>query len=167
MNNQEKNTYVKNQITTTLLKMMESEDINSIVIGTLTDNAGVGRASFYRNYESKEDVLRQGAHNLMMDWAKEFETNPDSTPYNVFESLFNHLKENSRFYTALYKANLSYIMLDTIKEKIGITPDMTNEKAYGSSFLAYGIFGLVSEWINRGMPESGAELNRMLGQKLS
>ena len=166
MNNQEKNTYVRNQITGTLLEMMEAQDFNDIVIGTLTKNAGVGRASFYRNYESKEDVLRQAAKKLMLDWAHEYETNPDSTPFNVFESLFSHLKENSRFYTALYKANLSYIMLDTIKEKVGITPDMTNAKAYENSFLAYGIFGWVSEWINRGMPESGTELNQMLDQKL-
>lgn len=164
MNNQEKNTYVKKQITQTLLKMMETEDFNDIVVSTLTKNAGVGRASFYRNFESKEDVLRQAAKKLMMDWAHEYETNPASTPFNVFESLFNHIRGNSSFYMALYKANLSNILLDTIKDKVGITSDMTNAKAYENSFLAYGIFGWVNEWIHRGMPETGAELNQMLAQ---
>lgn len=61
MNNQEKNTYVRNQILTTLLEMMKTESFNSITISDLVAKAEVGRASFYRNYRTKEDVLREEA----------------------------------------------------------------------------------------------------------
>lgn len=66
MNNLEKNQYVKSQILKTLLEMMKEQPFDSIVITTLVQKAQVGRASFYRNYTSKEDVLRQEADRLTL-----------------------------------------------------------------------------------------------------
>ena len=57
MNNAEKNSHVKKQITHTLLDMIKKQSLTQISVRDLCNEAGVGRASFYRNYESKEDVL--------------------------------------------------------------------------------------------------------------
>ena len=70
MNNQEKNTYVRQHILSALLELMSTQDFAAISIQALVDAAGVGRASFYRNYKSKEDVLRQEAERLMQTWGK-------------------------------------------------------------------------------------------------
>ena len=53
--------YVRSQILKTLLEMMRVDNFDSITISRLTAKAEVGRASFYRNYQTKEDVLRQEA----------------------------------------------------------------------------------------------------------
>ena len=80
MNNQEKNTYVRNQILTTLLEMMKTESFNSITISDLVAKADVGRASFYRNYRTKEDVLHEEAERLK----KELKTiRKNDNPYDV------------------------------------------------------------------------------------
>lgn len=164
MNNQEKNSYVRAQITAALLRMMQEQDFHSISIRDLANEAGVGRASFYRNYSDKEDVLKQEALRLTKKWGDEFESDPQSSPFNIFESLFNHYKANCAFYQLLYKAGLSSLLLDTIIEIAGAKPEMNNKEAYGKSFIAYGIYGWVNEWIRRGMLESGEELNAMLAQ---
>lgn len=52
MNNQEKNSYVRSQILKALLEMMRVDNFDSITISRLTAKAEVGRASFYRNYQS-------------------------------------------------------------------------------------------------------------------
>ena len=57
MNNEEKNTYVKQQITRTLIQLLEEKDISDISIKELCDTAMIGRASFYRNYSSKDNVI--------------------------------------------------------------------------------------------------------------
>ena len=46
MNNEEKNTYVKQQITRTLIQLLEEKDISDISIKELCDTAMIGRASF-------------------------------------------------------------------------------------------------------------------------
>lgn len=53
----EENLRVKINITNTLFRLMEQKSLAEISITELVKGAGVARASFYRNYESKEDVL--------------------------------------------------------------------------------------------------------------
>ena len=60
--------YVRSHILKTLLEMMRVDNFDSITISRLTAKAEVGRASFYRNYQTKEDVLRQEAERLNLDY---------------------------------------------------------------------------------------------------
>ncbi len=52
--------------------MMRDDNFDSITISRLTAKAEVGRASLYRNYQTKEDVLRQEAEclNLDLQWLR-------------------------------------------------------------------------------------------------
>lgn len=160
--NSEKNTYVREQITKTMLYMLENRSIADISVRDLCNEAGVGRASFYRNYETKEDVVKEYAAALILKWGEAFERDPASSPYNVFGSLFAHYKKHANFYTMLCRQNMSYLMLDTIKQKVGLVADLSNQEAYGKAFFAYGLYGWVLEWIGRGMKESPEDINRFL-----
>ena len=63
MNNQEKNTYVRNQILTTLLEMMKTESFNSITISDLVANQRLGVHPFTEITEQKKTscVKKQNA----------------------------------------------------------------------------------------------------------
>ena len=65
MNNEQKNTYVKRQITNALLFLLKEKPLSDISVSELTDKAGIGRVSFYRNYQSKEDILREESDRLI------------------------------------------------------------------------------------------------------
>ena len=162
MKKQEKTSYVKEEITKTLLKLLNEYDIKDIDIRFLCNEAGVGRASFYRNYSSKEQVILEHASQLIRQWGADFESDPNSSPFNVFGSLFAHFKRNKKFYTLLYKQNLLDIVLEAIKEKVGLIPSLSNKEAYEKAFFSYGLYGWISEWIKRGMKESAEEINQLL-----
>jgi AcrR family transcriptional regulator len=159
MNNEQKNTYVKKQITATLIDLLKKKSLPEISISELTDKAGISRVSFYRNYQSKEDILKEESNRLIKEWGKLYESNPESAPETLFPSLFDFYRDHREFYTTLYNAGMSSIMMETIVGTIQITPDMKNLEAYIKSFWAYGIYGWLLEWIKRGMPESGKELS--------
>ena len=159
INNEQKNTYVKKQITATLIDLLKKKSLSEISISELTDKAGIGRVSFYRNYQSKEDILKEESNRLIKEWGKLYESNPESAPETLFPSLFDFYRDHREFYTTLYNAGMSSIMMETIVGTIQITPDMNNLEAYIKSFWAYGIYGWLLEWIKRGMPESGKELS--------
>ena len=158
MNNEQKNTYVKRQITTALLELLKEKSIADISITELTRKAQIGRVSFYRNFQTKEDILREESDRLINEWGRLYETNPESAPETHFPSLFDFYREHKEFYTILYHEGMTSVMQETILNAIKITPDMANIEAYMKSFWAYGIFGWMIEWIKRGMPESGKEL---------
>ena len=161
MNNEQKNTYVKRQITDALLSLMKKKSLSDISVSELTDKAGIGRVSFYRNYQSKEDILREESDRLIKEWGLLYESNPESAPETLFPSLFDFYRDHREFYTTLYQAGMSSIMMETIIGTIQITPEMQNLEAYMKSFWAYGIYGWLHEWIRRGMQESGKELRAL------
>jgi len=97
MNNEQKNSYVKEQITKTLLLLLETKNIDDISISELTNAAEIGRVSFYRNYKSKEDILRQEAGRLLTQWGSIFQTMSSNDEYNsFFVSLFDFIQQLRR-----------------------------------------------------------------------
>lgn len=161
MNNEQKNTYVKRQITATLLDLLKEQPLSDISISELTSKSKVGRVSFYRNYQCKEDILKEESNRLIKEWGRLFESSPDSSPEKLFPSLFDFYRDHREFYTILYNAGMTSIMMETIINTIEITPEMPNLDAYMKSFWAYGIYGWLLEWIKRGMQESGKKLETL------
>ena len=161
MNNQEKNTYVRSQILAALLKMMREQPFADISVSALVSTAQVGRASFYRNFTDKEDVLRQENDRLTAQWKQSYDAVEHTAPNELLVSLLDFYKERSDFYLALYQAGLAGIVLQTLLEQSEITPEMPNAMAYLKSSIAYMLYGWVVEWMKRGMQESGTELLKM------
>ncbi len=151
----------------TLLEMMEEMPFDSIVISTLVSRAGVGRASFYRNYTDKEDILRIESDRLIREWGGVFNKEDMDNHSEVLISLLNFIKEHQTFYTALYHDGKSNILQDTILSLFPVNKELSNVLAYLYSAVGYTIYGWVHEWINRGMKESGTELAKMIEQSTS
>ena len=67
--NQESNFLTREAIETALLQLLEKKDLAKISISELVKRAGVSRAAFYRNYDSKEEILesvfKRSVHNIM------------------------------------------------------------------------------------------------------
>ena len=164
MNNEEKNSYVRERITEALLKLLAEKKLDDISISEITQAAEVGRVSFYRNYSSKEDILKQESDRLLKIWGKRFESDPESALGNLFPSLFDFFLAHKQFYVTLAKAGLSDVIRDTILSTADISSDMPNIEAYVKSFWTYGIYGWTIEWINRGMKESGPEMHKLFEQ---
>lgn len=165
MNNKEKNTYVKKQITKALIALLKEKSIHEITINELTSKAEIGRVSFYRNFNSKEEILQKESERLLMEWGNLFENKGSDDAYNnFFLSLFDFFRANKDFYTTIYQCGMSYIIMDTLVSSADILPEMTNLDAYLKSFWAYGIYGWIIEWIKRGMSESSKELLELFKQ---
>ena len=160
MNNQEKNTYVRNQILTTLLEMMKTESFNSITISDLVAKADVGRASFAQITEQKS-VLHEEAERLK----KELKTiRKNDNPYDVRLILIRTLdfyKLHTDFYITLYNSGLKQMIQDSIVDESLISDNQPAPLAYTASAFSYLIYGWIIEWIRRGMKETSDELIAM------
>ena len=161
MNNQEKNSYVRSQILKALLEMMRVDNFNSITISRLTAKAEVGRASFYRNYQTKEDVLCQEAERLNNE-LNDIRRNDDPTDYRLkLLRTLDFYKANSDFYMTIYNAGHTQIIQDSIIDQKSLSDEMPPPIAYVMSAFSYLIYGWVIEWLRRGMKETSAELIAM------
>jgi len=167
MNPQEKNTYVKKQITKALINLMSQKKITDISISEICDKAAVGRSSFYRNYYSKEEVIEKYTESLILSWAESVDMDPNASIYNFFARLFEHFQTNSSFYKILYDQKMSPMILGAIRKRLNITTDTESSTLYLKVFTAYGIFGWIDVWFSNGMKESPEELNTIILNNLN
>lgn len=157
----EVNALVIECITFALLDMMKKKPFNSITITDLTKRAGVGRVSFYRNFESKEEILQKHLKNLMDEWFKQYEGIEGD---NSNEKIFEYFYQNKDLYIMLYRQGLAHISLQSIMDACGPKPEQPNALAYVSAFIAYGIYGWIEQWFKRGVQETPQEMVKLYEQ---
>lgn len=155
MSNEGRNLYVIEHITAALLKLMQKYNLNEISISQICAEAGVGRASFYRNFESKEAVISRHLKTLLDNWWMEAIKKPD---FNLVEAIFDHYYEHRDLCIMLYKQGLAHLSLNSIKEACGPKPEQTNIVAYTTAYFSYGLYGWIEEWFKRGMQETPKEM---------
>ena len=156
MSNEGRNAYVVEQLTGALLELLREKPLADISVSELCDRAGVGRTSFYRNYQEKEDILRARVYHLFKDWTGRL---GDGAPLDrLIFALFTHFEEHRDFYALLNERGLIGLLKDVILELCGFRPDQEAKDAYASAFAAYSLYGWVEVWFRRGMRESAAEL---------
>ena len=66
----EANRQVKIKISRALIKLMEQMPFSDITVTDIVQTAGVARASYYRNFESKEEVLIKVTDYIMNEYSK-------------------------------------------------------------------------------------------------
>lgn len=161
MSNEGRNMYVIEHITDALLTLLEKKEIKDISISELCDNAGIGRASFYRNYDSKEDILRAYINKIFEEWKNEWVKNSDIPLSLAIGMIFEHFEQHKAFYHLLNERGLVYLLKDVILDIMELKPDLPKSEAYAKAFVAYSFYGWVEVWFERGMQESAQEMKQL------
>ncbi len=156
--------FVRECITKALFMLMKNKDYQDITISEIVRTAGVSRNSFYRNYQSIEDILRQYLIEQTSQWWKEYLAHLHP---NVIEETSQHFLNMREEILLLYKEGLSHLLMEHIVlcGKQSLTGEIRN--AYQIAFVSGGLWGLTNEWILRGMketPQQMQELFLMQGQ---
>lgn len=159
---QEINAFVKECITTALLQMLETKSLDEISVTDLIKRAGVARNSFYRNFDSKKDVLEKYLLKLIEEWGKEFEALGDESRFA--EMLLKHYYNYKEIYLLLYRRGLSDMIYETLRTACKLDEAQNNMERYAKSMIAGMLFGWVDEWMRQGMPETPEEIVLLTAQ---
>ena len=162
MGNQERNSFVCGAITDALLELLHDKKIQEISIGEITEKAQVSRNSFYRNFTSKEDILRKRIRGYLAEWKKEAEAADNKDPKHLYALLFYRAEYHKEFFLTLKNAGLLYLLQDEFFMAFGPSDDDNDIAAYSKAFFTYSTFGFLETWIRRGMKESAAEMEALL-----
>ena len=158
MSNEGRNAYVIEHLTEAALTLLREKPFHDISISELCDTAGVGRASFYRNFEDKEDILKRYINQLFSEWIREWKQNEEKPLSVSIRSLFAHFEKHRDFYELLNKRGLIFLLKDVIIGFCGPKPESSALEAYSSAYVAYTLYGWIEVWFQRGMKESAEEI---------
>ena len=155
----DQNKLARERIVAALTDLMSQKDYASITITEITQKAAVSRMTYYRNYSSKEDILRK----FMSDvgeriHAKIVEQDLHRDPYQYYYNLFETLGQYEALVNASLAAGLDGLILDCIARNmdqtfLGSVTHPDTEK-YLLRYHAGAFFHVFIEWTRSGRRES-------------
>lgn len=162
--NESRNAYVVEHLTSSMLALLEEKPIAEISISELCDMAGVGRTSFYRNYQAKEDIIKAYIAHLFQDWVDKCKKSSNLSVRETVQVVFSHFEANREFYSLLNERGLVYLLKDIILDLCGFNPEQEMAAAYSSAYVGFFLYGWIEVWFRRGMRDTAEELIAYLPQ---
>ncbi len=152
------NKIVTESITIALIQLMEKKDFNDISITELTKRAGVGRVSFYRNFEDKKDVIRKYLNDIQYEFMISREANRhDSNFTEYITDLFAHLYNYKELAQLLLKADMFYLVKEQF-DYVFNNLKTTSEEEAALFFLSGGLYNAFYYWASGNFVGSPKEI---------
>ena len=152
------NKIVTESITIALIQLMEKKNFNEISITELTKRAGVGRVSFYRNFEDKKDVLRNYLNDIQYEFMVSREANRHDSDFTEYiTELFSHLYNYKNLAILLLKADMFYL----VKEQFDYVFNhlkTTEEEEAALFFLSGGLYNAFYYWASNHFSDCPKEI---------
>lgn len=148
----------KQYITEALFLLMEHKVYEKISIVEITKKAGVGRVTYYRHFQSKDDILIQYFNREMMSNRKLFNFDT-TTKEEYYEKIFMVLmkyKEKQQLMSLIQQANLEHIYLDFLNKTMvdNYLTHNRKETDYAPYYFAGCLFNICMEWSRRKCKDS-------------
>jgi len=152
LNNQESNNLTRECISMALMYLMSEKAYDSISISELAKRAGVSRTAFYRNYATKDDVVREIGKQVidkLSEIVGTVRTNEDV--HDMFVEFFKQIKEQREKVELIIRGNISFNLLfpnGRILENV--IPVKSKKDHYRLVAIDAALIGIVTEWITNG-----------------
>lgn len=153
---------------TALMQLLKEKPLSAISVSELTKKAGVSRMTYYRNYQTKEDIFASYLEDILIDYQKEALLLPlDTQCYESVHLLhcFSYFEKHKDFLNSLLKSGRGDLLLDSISKyvlKMWHTPEDGIQHYYGLQAFAGALFNLYITWASNGTKETPEELTKIL-----
>lgn len=150
-----------------LIELLKEKPISKISIEELTKKADVGRATFFRHFDSKEELL---SYRLVEIYKEYMGDSYDASYADIEHSIkfFNYYKDTIDLHMLLLDNNLESIIFEGFRSVlIPLEEQSETDNLYTTLFTAYGLFGVILKWIKGGCKESSEEMAKLCRGLLS
>ena len=155
--------YTRFYIVEALFKLMNEYEYEKIAVTDIARKAGVGRATFYRYFKRKEDVIEfYFTHNT-----KEFLFEQRFYPrcredyMLIVRSVFEKFKKNQACFKLIRRAHLEYLYLDFLNRNFSemFRREFERESVYAPYCYAGMLFDVSMAWLDRDCADAIEELS--------
>lgn len=154
------NEFLKECIADALIKLLQEKPMESISISEITDLAGVGRSTYYRNFTSKEDILLFKLCLLGKRRLRKEAKNTDMR--STLDKACHYLYEIRDLLNIFYQNGLIHLICSAIYDLAGITEKDSQHDKFMKAGLSFSAFGIIFQWLKDGMQENGDELAQIV-----
>lgn len=149
--------YTRFYIEQALFKLMNEYEYEKIKIIDIVEKAGVGRATFYRYFKCKEDIIiYYFEHNKkQFMYEQRFYPRCKSDFTDIAKTAFTKFKANKDVFKLIKKAHLEYIYLDYLNKNFAesFNNDYPNGNAFAPYIYAGMLFNVSMAWLDNDCEE--------------
>ena len=145
-----------------MIRLMREKPFEKISIQEIADKSGVGRATWFRNYNGKNEALTFKLIVLWNRWSDEHNISVrDRFTLKNSKDFFEFNFEIRCIVQTIYSANRRSAVYDAFYQVMMPQYGANAEECYKARFYSYGLFGLLDEWVKRGFKETPDEMVRI------
>lgn len=138
-----------------MFRLLNRKSFQQISVTELCEEAAIGRKTFYRNFEKREDVIDFQLDRMCEEYRQGMN---DLTLEQRLYDHFSFAQKNADSFIALYRNGLTQLVYDKF---CTLRPDVTPvwsedpvEQEYRCEYIAAGVEAIQRVWISRGCKES-------------
>ena len=156
MSNKESNRMTRECLQTALITLMSQKPFDKITISELVRRSGVSRTAFYRNYNTKEDILNEVGDVFMEIVANSFSNGRfQNDRRGWYHDFFQIIKNNASVFRLMLQAHMLNTPLFSTYTLVKKLDPFENTVSH-YDFLAWegALSTIVVHWFQDGMKES-------------
>lgn len=147
------------------LQLLEKKNYDNISVCEICNKAGVSRMSFYRNFESKEDLTFKGIDRIAKTMANNIEKLNTKNLFTITQEIFTISKKYKSALFAIEDSQISKVLKDMIitdlQSKSPI--DYINKTSkYIPIFYFSSIVSVLIEWLRSDTGETPEEMATLI-----
>ena len=150
--------YLAECIADALLQLMSETPIDKIKIQDITDLAKVGRVTYFRYFNSKEDVLLFKIFLLLDRWSIDHSFPQNGNLREEALWFFSFCHSNQKIFDVLVQQDQFNVILDMVKTVSMNTGTEIIKSTYLRTYSVYGITGILICWFRNKCKETPEEL---------
>ena len=163
-----------------LIELTVQKGFSAVTVSGITKYAGINRATFYRHYEDKFDLLNKYAQDVYELLDTPLEEKPQkSSETNVYQmhlrlvKIFEHVRDNAKFYRVMLGKNGDPVFAEKIRKYIqkrilrSLPVDLQKDEMSIDLYISYSSsasLGAVLWWLEHDMPYTSEEMTKILHQ---
>ena len=169
---QKSSQYLKVCMADALLELIQTTPIQKITAQQIADRAGVGRATWFRAFSSKQEALVFKIVSAWHNWCEQrnvqYPVKADTVEVLEFFR-FNYSMRDT--FALLLRNDMQQVVLESffrIINEVSVLHEGDPSTAYSASFYSFGMLGLMYTWISHDFsdtPEQLLELVRSIMAK--
>ena len=165
----------KKWIVESFFDLLSIKPLNSITISEITQNAEVDRRTFYRHFETKEEVISYYIHEEAKQCAEALRQNKSVDNFAIAITFFEACAEMEEMLLILYKQNLLHLFLVELnilfpkyqKQLANQEELQMGNREYILAYNIGGFWNLLIKWLEDGCKKTPEQMAVIVEQVFS
>jgi len=162
--------YLKECLRDSYFSLLAQKQVDSISVSEIVKLAGVSRMSFYRYYQSKEELVQQYLTDSFTDFMETVKKDKIKDSQAAAVIFFSYFRSHETRIKLLIEQGLFHLFLDPFSNflqdsnlVIDSNPNISDDNLkYYYEYASAGVLNLAKSWVMGGMNESDQEMARVL-----